>query len=174
MKAFLQNYRRNRSGTTAVEFALIGIPFVLMIVAIVELALMFTVQSVVQQSTFNASRLIRTGQLQQSDAGGQEQMFQDAVCDFASLVVPCNQIQYQVERLNSFADAEDMEAEFDENGNLLDDDFDPGAENDIVLVRVTYNYPIRTPMMRPLLTNNANSTRSIISTVILQTEPYQQ
>lgn len=167
-------WAREEQATTAVEFSMIGIPFILMIVGIVEMSLMFAVQSVIQQATFDAARLIRTGQLQQGELGDPEQAFREAVCNFAELIIPCNQIQYNVEILNDFADAEDNPAEFDEEGNLQDTEFDPGVENDVVLVRVAYNFPIRTPMMKPLLANVDGSKRSIFSTMIFQTEPYTQ
>jgi Flp pilus assembly protein TadG len=174
MGNFWGRWVREERATTAVEFSMIGIPFVLMIVGIVEMALMFTVQSIIQQATFDAARLIRTGQLQQGELGDPEQAFRQAVCDFAELVVPCAEIQYQVEKLDNFSDADDNPPEFDEEGNMEDTPFDPGVENDIVLIRVAYNFPIRTPMMKPLLATVDGTKRSIFSTIILQTEPYQQ
>lgn len=160
--------------TTAVEFSMVGIPFILMIVGIVEMSLMFAVQSVIQQGTFDAARLIRTGQLQQGELGDPEQAFREAVCDFAELIVPCDQIQYNVEILNEFSDAQDNPPTFDDEGNMEDTEFDPGVQNDVVLVRVAYNFPIRTPMMKPLLANVDGTKRSIFSTMIFQTEPYEQ
>src|SRR5688572_23018363 len=114
MGNFWGRWVREERATTAVEFSMIGIPFILMIVGIVEMALMFTVQTVIQQATFDASRLIRTGQLQQGDLGDPETAFRQAVCDFADLVVPCAEIQYQVEKLDNFSDAEDNPPEFDD------------------------------------------------------------
>lgn len=170
MRKLLGRYWGNTGGTTAVEFSLVGVPFVLITVGIVELALMFTAQSVLQESAFTASRLIRTGQLQLT--GGGEDMFRDAVCEFASALIPCSQIQFQVQQVPSFSDAEDMPPEYDEDGNLLNTGFDPGEENEVVLIRVSYNYPVRTPMMQPILANHGTK-RTMYSTIVLQTEPYQ-
>lgn len=171
MREKMKKWFGSGDGSTAVEFALVGLPFVLMTVGIVELALMFTTQSVLQEASFTASRLIRTGQLQQS-GGNPEAEFRDAVCNFAQALIPCGQIDFQVQTVPSFGDAEDMPPEFDENGKLQNTGFDPGVENDIVLVRISYNYPVRTPMMQPLLANNGTN-RTMFSTIVLQTEPYQ-
>lgn len=169
----MRKWAKDKEGQTAVEFALVGIPFVLMIVGTIEMALMFTAQSVLQEATFTAARLIRTGQIQQS-GGNQQEMFRDAVCDFAAALIPCGRIQFQVEPVPSFGDADDMAgAEFDDDGNLEDQGFDPGGVSDIVLIRVAYNYPIVTPLMQPMLTNNGGSTRNMISTIVLQNEPYE-
>ncbi len=171
MRTIFKRWFGEKEGATAVEFALVGFPFIMMTVGIVELALMFTAQSVLHESAFTAARLVRTGQLQQS-AGGQEDTFRNAVCDFARALIPCNEIQFQVQQVPSFGDADDMPPQFDSDGNLLDTGFDPGGANDVVLIRVAYNYPIRTPLMMPLLANNGFK-RSLFTTIVLQTEPYE-
>ncbi len=152
---------------------MIGIPFVLMTIGTIELALMFTTQSLLHESTFAAARLIRTGQIQQAGGAGQEQMFRDAVCDFSEILIPCNQIQFQVQEVPSFDAADDAPPQFDEDGNLQDTGFDPGAENSVVLIRVVYNYPIKTPMMESFFSNRTGGKRTMLSTMVLQTEPYQ-
>lgn len=173
MRSVLKSWGHGNGGVAAVEFALVGFPFVLMIIGIIELALLFTTQSVLHEAAFTASRLIRTGQLQQSSAGGQQQMFEDAVCNFAKRLIPCNEIQYEVQVMPTFSDAGDNEPKFDKDGNLITSGFDPGGENDIVLIRVMYNYPIKTPLMQPFLATTGNR-RALFSTIVLQTEPYQE
>ncbi len=149
---------------------MVGVPFILMTIGIVEMALMFTAQSNLQQAAFEASRLIRTGQLQ-TGGGDQEQVFRDAVCDMM-ILAPCADIQMQVEAIPSFADADDLEPEYDADGNLEDSPFDAGEPDSVVLVRLVYNYPIRTPLMAPAFTNKGDSSRRLVSTVVLQNEPY--
>ncbi|PZO82813.1 MAG: hypothetical protein DI626_09680, partial [Micavibrio aeruginosavorus] len=107
MKSLFKRWFAGISGVAALEFSLVGIPFILMTVGILEMAMMFTAQSVLHESVSTASRLIRTGQLQKSAASGQEAMFKDAVCDFAEIFIPCGAINYQVQKLDSFSDASD-------------------------------------------------------------------
>lgn len=167
------SWRKDKSGVAAVEFSLVAIPFVLIIVGIIEMSLMFAAQSLLHESTFTAARLIRTGQIQ-TGGGNPQQVFRDAVCDFSSMMIPCNEIQFQVQQIPSFGDAEDIPpAEFDENGNMANTGFDPGGVSDVILIRVSYNYNIITPMMQPLLTNRAGGSRIMLSTIVLQNEPYQ-
>ncbi len=173
MKSLIRRWARDEGATTAVEFSFVAMPFILLTVGIVEMALMFTAQSLLQESAFSASRLIRTGQLQATAPGGQEEMFRDAVCDFAELLIPCADIQFQVQTAPSFGDAADMPPQWDASGNLINPGFDPGVESSIVLVRVVYNYPIKTPLMQPILSNRGGSNRTMISTIVLQTEPYE-
>lgn len=167
----IKQWRFNRDGSTAVEFALIGIPFIFMVIGIIEMALMFTSQSLLEASTAEAAREVRTGAIQQGDG---EQGFIDALCDFAAVLVPCDEIQYQVVAMDNFGDAEDFpDAEFDEDGNLEDQQFDAGGVSDVVMIRVAYRYPIKTPMMQLMLTNNNDDSRIMLSTIVLQTEPYE-
>lgn len=168
---YIKSWKKNEEGSTAVEFALVGIPFILMVIGIIEMALMFTSQSLLEASTSEAARQVRVGAVQQ---GGGEDVFQDALCDFASVLIPCADIQYQVVSVDSFEEAGDFpDAEFDEDGNLEDQQFDPGGVSDVVMIRVAYKYPIKTPMMKLILTNNNDDSRILLSTVVLQTEPYQ-
>lgn len=168
---FLKLWRKSEDGTTAVEFALVGIPFIFMVVGIVEMALMFTSQSLLEAATAQAARQVRTGAIQQ---GGGEQLFKDELCGFANILIPCEDIQYQVAAMENFGDAQDFPpASFDADGNLEDQDFDAGGVSDVVMIRTAYRYPIKTPMFQLLLTNNGGNSRTMLSTVVLQTEPYE-
>lgn len=166
-----KDWRLNKEGSTAVEFALIGIPFIFMVIGIIEMALMFTAQSLLEASVAEAARQIRTGAVQQ---GGGEDEFQDKLCEFAAVLIPCDEIQYQVIAMEDFGDAEDFpDAQFDDEGNLEDQQFDAGGVNDVVMIRTAYKYPIKTPMMQLMLTNNNSNNRIMLSTMVLQTEPYE-
>lgn len=167
----IKTWRYNRDGSTAVEFALIGIPFIFMVIGIIEMALMFTAQSLLEAATAEAAREVRTGAVQQ---GGGQQLFTDTICDFAAVLIPCDQIQYQVESVEDFGDAADFpDAAFDDDGNLEDQGFDAGGVSDVVMIRTAYKYPIKTPMMQLILTNNSDSNRIMLSTIVLQSEPYE-
>jgi Flp pilus assembly pilin Flp len=162
---------RDECGATAVEFALVGIPFVLVVIGIIEMGLMFTSQSLLEASTAQAARQVRTGAVQQ---GGGEQLFIDELCDFSSALIPCESLQYQVVPMDSFGDAQDFpDAVFDEDGNLEDQQFDAGGVSDVVMIRTAYMYPIKTPMFRLMLTNTNGDKRAMLSTIVLQTEPYE-
>lgn len=170
----LNKWWSKKDGATAVEFSLLALPFVVMVIGTIEIALMFTTQSLLDASTATAARMIRTGQIQQTDAGDQEQLFRDTVCDFSALLIPCADIQLQVTDLASFGDADGLPPPtFDEDGNLQGQGFSAGGVSDVVLIRVVYQYSIITPLMQFVLTNRDDGTRLMMSTMVLQTEPYE-
>ena len=167
----VQTWGKDRHGSTAVEFALIGIPFIFMVIGIIETALMFTSQSLLEAATAEAARQVRTGAVQQ---GGGEEVFQEELCEFAAILIPCEKIQYQVVAMDNFESAEQFpEPEYDDNGDLEDQQFDAGGVSDVVMIRTSYTYDIKTPLMAPLLTNNNGTQRIMLSTIVLQTEPYE-
>ncbi len=164
-------WKENEDGATAVEFALVGIPFIFMVIGIVEMGLMFTSQSLLEASTASAARQVRTGAVQE---GGGEALFRDELCDFASVLMTCNELQYQVVTMADFGEAEEFpDPTFDDDGNLEDQQFDAGGVSDVVMIRTAYQYPIKTPLFQLMLSNNSRNTRTMLSTVVLRTEPYQ-
>jgi len=105
----------DKKGTAAVEFALVGFPLIFMIIGIIEISLLFTSQSLLQASTDQAARQIRTGAVQQ---GGGETLFSDTLCDFADFFINCDDLQYQVISMDNFEDAEELpDPSFDDDGN---------------------------------------------------------
>lgn len=172
MLIIIKQWCRKRDGVTAVEFSLLALPLIVMVIGIIEISLMFTTQSLLDASTATAARLIRTGQVQQD--GGNEEMFREALCDFAEILIPCDDIQLQVQVLEDFGSAEETPPpEFDEEGNLEGQGFAAGDINSVILIRAVYQYSIMTPLMQPVLTNRADGTRLMISTIVLQNEPYE-
>lgn len=167
----ISKWRKNGKGSVAIEFAFIGVPFILMIVGIIEMALMFTAQNLLESSVSTAAREIRTGAVQQ---GSGEDGFIEVLCNSASALIPCEALQYQVVAMEDFSDVGDFPAAtFDENGDLEDQQFDAGGVSDVVMIRVAYRYPVKTPMMSLILSNNNDGSRVLFSTVVLQAEPYE-
>lgn len=167
----IRSYVRKKDGSTSLEFALLFIPYLLLTLGTIELSLMFTAGTLLEGATGNASRLIRTGQIQQSNLDPQE-MFRDALCDYATVLVNCNEIDVEVVQLDSFADAANNVPTFDDDGNLVSQGFAPGGSNDRVLIRIAYRYRVITPMVGTLLAGE-DGERLFMSTLVLQTEPYE-
>ncbi|HBR68483.1 MAG TPA: pilus assembly protein [Rhodospirillaceae bacterium] len=168
--SFIRRWVKGTEGTTAIEFALLAIPYVFLTVGIIELSIMYTAASLLEGATGSAARLIRTGQLQQQEAMQPEDMFRQALCDYATVLINCNDIQIEVQTLNSFDDY--TGPTFDADGNLVSAGFDAGGAQDNVLVRVAYRYTMMTPFIGPLLAG-ADNSHLFVSTIVLQTEPYQ-
>lgn len=163
---------RREEGTTAIEFSLLAIPFVFLVVGIIELSIMYASASMLEGATGSAARLIRTGQIQQAVAGDPQQIFRDALCDYALVLINCNDVQIEVQVMPSYGDFANFAPVYDGDGNLVPAGFDAGGVNDRMLIRTAYRYTMATPFIGALLAGPGGS-RLFMSTIVLQTEPYE-
>lgn len=170
LTGFLNRWKREQDGVAAMEFAFLGIPFFMFIIGIIEVALMMANASIMEGAVYDAARQIRTGQVQQD--GDPEAAFRAAICDHA-IIMDCDGFEYYVTTLNNFSDADENLPEFDEEGSMEDQDFSAGGSGDVVLIRVSYLYEFMTPWIGEIFTDYPNNTRLMMSTVVLQTEPYE-
>ncbi|MBU6475865.1 MAG: pilus assembly protein [Alphaproteobacteria bacterium] len=168
----VKGYARSEKATAAIEFALVGLPFIIMLVGFVEICLFFAAAMTLEGGAEDAARMIRTGQVQSS--GNPLQTFETEMCNQVSSLLNCGNLQYEVIPItdNAFSNAANMTPQFDQNGNLENQGFDPGNSNDDVLVRVVYRYTFLTPFLGNIITGSASSQATLISTIYIKNEPY--
>jgi Flp pilus assembly protein TadG len=159
--------------TTAVEFSLVGVPFIFLTVGIIELGLMQAAGSILENGLQDAARDIRTGEIQLA-GGDTEAAFRDSLCNSTSGIIDCDNIQIEAVIIaeGAFASAENYAPNFDAEGNLISRGFEGGEPNETVLIRAVYNYPIITPMLSEFFAEQGKNTRMLMSTVVMQNEPY--
>ncbi len=167
---FFRSWFVKKEGTTAVEFSLLAIPYIMLTVGIIEFSISFASATLLEAATSSAARMIRTGELQEA-AADPEEAFREALCDYATVLINCNEIELEVQTLSSFSDFDSMAAQFDEDGNMVSRGFDAGGSSDRVLIRVSYVYNVMTPFVGQLLAG-ADGSLLFMSTIVLQTEPY--
>lgn len=160
-------------GVAAIEFALVGLPFIIMLVGIIEVCLFFSSAVSLEGAANDAARMIRTGQVQAS--GNPIQLFKDEMCNQVSGLITCAGLQYQVLPIanNSFANAAAIAPQFDAAGNLMNQGFNPGTSSQDVLVRVVYRYVFLTPFLGKIITGGKATQATLMSTIIIKNEPYQ-
>jgi Flp pilus assembly protein TadG len=159
-------------GAAAVEFAIVGSSFMLMLVASFEFGYMLLIQSVLDNSARDAARLVRTGQAQGS--ANAQNTFSALLCNDVGALIGCGNLVYASQVFNDWTSAQTaMNAPLtrDANGNFVPPPFSPGTQGQIVVVTVTYNYPFFTPWVGGLL-GGASKSAFLMSTVVFQNEPY--
>lgn len=174
IRTLCENFIKKSEGTTAIELSFVALPMTYFILGIVEVALMFTTSIVLEGATSDAARLVRTGQVQQAaNAQSGQDMFETALCDQMRVLADCNDIEYEVIQVDEgFGGASAIAANFDANGSFTSAGFDPGGASDVIIIRAAYNYPIKTPIMSEFFSDRDDGTRLMMSTIVLQTEPY--
>jgi Flp pilus assembly protein TadG len=160
------------TGATAIEFAIVGSSFMIMLLAAFEFGYMLFVQSVLDNAARDAARLIRTGQVQSSS--NPTSTFQTLLCNEVGTLIGCSNIVYQAQVFNDWGSAQtavNTPPSRDSSGNFISAGFSAGTASQIMVVTVTYNYPFFTPWIGGLAGNGTNSAL-LESVVVFQNEPY--
>jgi Flp pilus assembly protein TadG len=163
---------REQSGAAAVEFAMVAAPFLAMIFAIMETAIVFFAGQVLETAASDSARLIMTGQAQTS--GMDQAKYKNAVCARVYALFDCaGGLYVDVKNYPSFA-AVNVSKPIDANGNVQTANFGyaPGGPGDIVVVRLMYQWPVYVSLLGLNLSDTAGSNRLLMSTVAFRNEPY--
>jgi len=167
-----RKFIRHQSGSVAVEFAMIAVPFFLFIFALIETALIIFSSIGLDIALGEAARQIRTGQVQA--AGLSRAQFQQLVCDSAPAYFDCaDKLKVDVRRFDNFSST-DFVNPTDADGKLiLNFSFDPGGPSDIVLARAFYVWNISAPIGVGLANMDGNN-RLLSSSAAFRNEPYNE
>ncbi|HTS39992.1 MAG TPA: TadE/TadG family type IV pilus assembly protein [Xanthobacteraceae bacterium] len=164
---------RRQDGAAAVEFGLIAVPFLALVFAIMETALIFFAGQTLETAAADSARLIMTGQAQTQ--GLNQSTFKDAVCAKVHGVFDCaNGLYVDVRTYSSFSNISTPNP-IDANGNLVNNfAYQPGGPGDIVVMRLMYQWPVYVTLLGLNgLSNMSASNRLLVSTVAFRNEPYQ-
>jgi Flp pilus assembly protein TadG len=167
---------RRQDGAAAVEFALIATPFLALMFAIIESALVFFAGQALEATAAEAARKIMTGQAQL--AGYSQNDFKtNVVCAYLNNGISlfnCNSVMISVQTYTSFS-AVDTSTPI-KNGALTVDPnnlpYSAGQPGDIVAVRLYYEWPIYVSLLSDNLSNIGNK-RLLIATQVFRNEPYK-
>lgn len=161
---------RNRDGSAAVEFALVALPFCFMIFAILEVALIFTLDSVLENAAIDTGRLVRTGQA--SAQGMTALQFKADLCSRMSIFSGdcAEKATVDVRVIPQFNTTPP--------DPLAGEGFDPsglsyanGNPGDLVLVRVWYQHPLVTSFLSQGLSQIGDRTAVLTATTAFRNEP---
>jgi len=172
-RASPRRFIRRKDGAAAVEFALVVVPFLGLMFAIIETALVFFADQTLETAVADSARLIMTGQAQTQNLN--MTTFKNAVCARIYGLFDCqNGIYVNVQTYSSFGSIS-YTPPLDSNGNLVTGNFgyQPGGPNDIVVVQLFYQWPIYVSLMSlSNLSNMANRNRLLVATAAFRNEPY--
>ncbi len=164
-----------RSGSSAVEFALVAPLFFALTFSILEAGYFFFVESAVEAANAKAARLIRTGQAQTNSIS--RDAFFAEICDVVKLFGDCNdRLTVDVARFATFSElAADIAAPVCRDADPDEVDaipFQAGGARDIVRVRVCYMHKSINPGLGLNLEKSDGGAAKIFSTTIFRNEPY--
>jgi Flp pilus assembly protein TadG len=172
---------RCRKGATAVEFALVAAPFLALLVAIVQAALVFFASRVLDEVSEEASRNLMTGQAQQGGVT-QAHFLTNNICGgsntsaLVSALFTCSKIMVNVQNYPDFASANTSSPTLTFNpttGAVTNTwSYNTGNPGDIIVVQLIYQWPIVLGPLGMNLSNLSNGNRQLVSTAVFKSEPY--
>jgi|SRR5271165_3713398 len=161
-----------RDGSATVEFGLVAVPFIALLFAIVETAIVFFAGQALETAVADSARLILTGQAQNQNFNATA--FKNAVCANVYGLFDCqNGIYIDVETFSSFSSVT-MPSPVDSQGNFQSSGFgyQPGGPGDIVVVRLFYQYPVYVSLLGFNLANVNGGKHLLTATAAFRNEPY--
>ena len=168
-------FARAQRGATAVEFALVGLPFMVLMFGIIELTMVFLTSAVLQTASESASRRIRTGEFQQSGASAKAD-FKTMVCQgMLWMQSACaSDLYVDVRTYGSFNAMAGGEPQAGDAFNPNATCFTTGQPTDIVLVRTYFKWKLFTPLMDAAMENmgDGSGVRLLNTATAFRNEPY--
>lgn len=184
-----RNVFAQENGSAAVEFALVSPIFFLLIFGIIELSLIMFSKSVMEGATSMTSRLGKTGYSE--DGLSRQQTLINLLVSQSNGVLDPEKVEITTLIYKSFSSIGSPEPFTDKNGNgtwdsgeiftdtngngAWDEDMGKaglGNAGDIVVYKVHYPWPIKTPIMNRFL-GDKDGNMPLDVHVVVRNEPYE-
>jgi Flp pilus assembly protein TadG len=167
-----RRFARQQDGAAAVEFGLIALPFLALMFAILETALVFFAGQTLEAAAATAGRLIMTGQAQ--NGGFSQADFKQKVCDalVGGLFDCTNGVYVDVKTYTSFGSVNNASPISNGQFDSSKTGYSPGSQGSIVVVRLYYQWPIYVSLLGNNLANLGSGSRLLIATSVFRNEPY--
>jgi Flp pilus assembly protein TadG len=161
----LRRFRREEAGATAIEFAIVALPFFTLMFAIIETAIVFFAGQALETATADAARLIMTGQAQQQNFS--QSQFRQQICDNMRGLLDCEALKVDVRTYAAFAGSATRPDDEEEP------QYAPGVGGDIVVVRAFYEWPLVTSLVGLSLADRPDGKRLIAASAAFRNEPFE-
>lgn len=187
-----RRFARSRDGAAAIEFAILSIPYFLIIFAILETFIAFIGEQVLSNAVEVMSRKLRTGEItyqhNNTTTDRNQLAFRKDFCDEIAVVIQCStdeianpkRLYLDVRRFSSFADVPTY-IPLVSSGQFSDLDtaefgYSPGGPKDINMLRAYYRWQIMTDLVRSYISTIRPASGSwdflIVATATFQNEDY--
>jgi len=157
----------------AVEFALIALPFLALVFAALQTAIILMVEEELETAVEQSGRLVLTGQVTsttgQTNSKTQAQ-FTAQVCSYLVALFNCNNLMVNMQTASSFSTASTAAPSYQTLQNNTWS-YQTGTVGQVVVLQVMYEWPIFGGLLGYNLDNLPNGTRLLMATSVFQNEP---
>ncbi len=170
-RSVFSRFLRAGEGATAVEFGIIMMPFMLLLLAIIETVMMLWTNAVLEEAVSEVSRTLLTGQSQTLYAGANSAAFRTNICNYAPGFIDCGRLSVDVKTYANFSGAS--------SGSSLAGVIDTSKfayrqpqPGDIVVVRAVLPYTAFLSQWSRVFADTKDGSRALVAASVFQTEPY--
>ncbi|MCF3642782.1 pilus assembly protein [Rhizobium sp. TRM95111] len=160
--------RRDRTGAAAIEFALLALPFFLSVFAILDVAIMYFVDSGLDAALEKSARQVRVGEATDWELG----TFKEAVCEQVAFSFDCS--EELLVRASVISDMSSVAMASVISGGVLSvtEAFDVGESGDYVLIQAYLPFTPALPFYT-YSTSKLDDGRYVLgATQIFKNEPF--
>ncbi len=177
------HFASNEDGATAVEFALIALPFFMFVFGIIGYGLYFLTSTYLEHGVESAARKIRTGEVASGGANGKAMTvgeFRTLVCNASKPVIDCSKMRVHVQHGENWSSIF-PQACVNATGSMNDSTGQTGESlanyaggaSEVVLVTVCYQWDLATAFSFLKLGSNGGAGPAIIqAATAFKSEPY--
>lgn len=174
-RGFLGRFRRDQSGSVAVEFVLLAMPFSLLVFAILESCIAFAGQQLLSNAADDLARQFRTGQIKPS-VDLTPKFVRDKICGKIEILVAkgCPELEIDLQTYTTFAEASKIKIKFTSDGDIDTTGFgvNLGKSQSNNVLRVFYRWPVITDFMRERIANIKGRYVLQFAAVTWRNEPF--
>ncbi|MEW6632739.1 TadE/TadG family type IV pilus assembly protein [Mesorhizobium sp.] len=169
----------DKRGSTAIEFAMLAIPFALLIFAILESCISFAGQEVMANAADDVARQLRTGQIQ--PAAATSTAINQAICNELQIMVAqnCPGLLVDLRQYSTFTDAAaagfqivNGDIQLTQGTATTTFTVAPGPSGSKNMLRVFYKWPVMTDFMAKSMANLNGGNTLHFASVTWQNEPF--
>lgn len=186
-RRMLGRFRKSEDGATAIEFAILALPFLVLLFAILEIAVVFFLTAALHHGTAQAGRLVRVGSLQaEGDQASQLLKFREAICEEMAQIQGCmDRLRVDIVKGTTFGGVTLPQRDLDMFASLDEDDdpeptdppaseFDCSGPREVVMLRTEFYHSLVLPRKLTFLGNDPKgyNRRILRSTTAFRNEPF--
>lgn len=177
-RSAIARFSGDRQGTTAIEFGMVALPFLMFAFGIMGTGLHFFTQNSLEHAVETTARKIRTGQAQQN--GTTVSQFKQMIKDEAGPMIDMSKLQVHLQTGAQWTDITPSDcvdgSGVQTNGTGGGGDAlgqHAGGAGEVVMVTVCYEWDLAAAMPFLQYGNMANGSAMIQASTTFRTEPYE-
>lgn len=174
-RMLLRPFLRDKRGATAIEFAILALPFSALLFAILESCISFASQQLMANITDDIARRLRTGQIREAEIQDNPEKLKKMICDQLDVVVTanCPGLDVDLQSFDSFDKIAAIRVKY-LNKDLDTTGFkvDPGPAMSKNLLRVFYRWPVMTDFLKISMSNLDGGKVLHFASAAWQNEPF--